>query len=97
VHQNKELNNYKLISYQQILYNDIHKNTIDSIRFKTYISYLQNLLKKNDKIDQFYIDLTYRFNNNYIINILNRFKYKSSDNKKIEIENIISELNKLNN
>ncbi len=97
IHQNKELNNYKLISYQQILYNDIHENTIDIIRFETYISYLQNILKKNEKIDQFYLDLTYRFNNNYIINILNKLKYKSSDSKKLEIEKIISNLNKLNN
>lgn len=97
IHQNKELNNYKLISYQQILYNDIHQNTIDIIRFETYINYLQNILKENEKIDQFYIDLTYRFNNNYIINILNKLKYKSSDNKKIEIDKIISNLNKLNN
>lgn len=97
VYQNNLLNAYKLISYQQIIYNDLSKNTVNNIRFETYINYLQELLKKDNKIDLFYLDLTYRLNNNYLINILNKLKYKVSDNKKTEIENIIKNLNKINN
>lgn len=97
VYQNEMLNAYKLISYQQIIYNDLHQSTINNIRFETYINYLQELLKKDNKIDSFYLDLTYRLNNNYLINLLNKLKYKVSDNKKTEIENIIRNLNKINN
>ncbi|OQY40189.1 MAG: hypothetical protein B6229_02350 [Spirochaetaceae bacterium 4572_7] len=91
------LNNYKLISYQQIIYNDIHQNIVNNIRFETYINYLQELLKKDNKIDNFYIDLSYWLNNNYLITILNKLKYKVSDKKKLEIDGIINNLNKLNN
>ncbi len=97
VYQNTMLNNYKLISYQQIIYNDIHQNTVNNIRFETYINYLQELLKKDNKIEGFYIDLSYRLNNNYLITILNKLKYKVSDKKKLEIDGIINNLNKLNN
>ena len=97
VYQNKILNHYKLISYQQIIYNDIHQNIVNNIRFETYINYLQELLKKENKIDWFYIDLSYWLNNNHLINILNKTKYEVSDKKKIEIDNIINSLNKLNN
>ena len=97
VYQNHMLNNYKLISYQQIIYNDIHQNIVNNIRFETYINYLQELLKKDNKIDNFYIDLSYWLNNNYLITILNKLKYKVSDKKKLEIDGIINNLNKLNN
>lgn len=97
VYQNNILNNYKLISYQQIIYNDIHKNIINNIRFETYINYLQELLKKWEWIDNFYIDLSYWLNNNYLISMLNKLKYNVSDKKKLEVDNIINELNKLNN
>jgi len=97
VYQNKLLNDYKLISYQQLIYNDIRQNKVNNIRFETYISFLQEILKSNDKIDWFYIDISYWLNNNYLINILNKLKYKVSDKKKWEIENIIDWLNRLNN
>lgn len=97
LYQNNMLNNYKLISYQQIIYNDLLKQKINSIRFDTYITYLQSILKKPEKIDAFYIDTIYRFNNYYIKNVLNNIKYKTSDNKKDEIDNILKNIEKLNN
>jgi hypothetical protein len=58
---------------------------------------MQELLKADNKIDNFYIDLSYRLNNNYLTTILNKLKYKVSDQKKLEIDEIINNLNKLNN
>jgi hypothetical protein len=54
-------------------------------------------LKKDNTIDSFYIDLSYWLNNDYLITILNKLKYKVSDKKKLEIDEIINSLNKLNN
>lgn len=97
VYTNKLLNNYKLISYQQLIYNDIHNNNINKIRFEAYIYYLQELLKNTEKIDSFYLDLTYWFNNTYLTNILNKLKYQMSDKTKADIDYIINNFNKISN
>lgn len=86
VYTNKLLNNYKLISYQQLIYNDIHNNNVNKIRFEAYIYYLQELLKNTEKIDPFYLDLTYWFNNTYLTNVLNKLKYQMSDQTKSDID-----------
>lgn len=95
-----EINEYKLISYQQILYNNLEK-WIPPYEwlYKNYTNYLISLLRKNNDnaIDSFYYDATYRFNNLYIIPTLNKVKYQSTSTKREEIENIISDLEKINN
>jgi hypothetical protein len=69
----KDLNTYKLLSFQQILYNDIVSNKIDTIRLNNYISFLKNLIKKNN-IEQFYKEEIYRFNNYFLIENLENSK-----------------------
>lgn len=96
----KEINEYKLISYQQILYNNLEK-WIPPYEwlYKNYTNYIINLLRKaNEKpIDSFYFDTTYRFNNLYIIPTLNKVKYQSTSNKREEIETIIADIERINN
>lgn len=95
-----EINEYKLVSYQQILYNNLEKwIPPQETMYKDYTNYLINLLKKisNSPISSFYYDTTYRFNNVYIIPTLNKMKYQSTTTKKDEIELIISDLEKINN
>lgn len=96
-YNNKTLNNYKLISYQQLIYNNLQENIINGISFESYTNYIKSILKNPEQIDSFYLDLTYRFNNKYIINLLNKVKYKVTEVKKTEIENIIKNLNIINN
>ena len=95
-----EINEYKLISYQQILYNNLEK-WIPPYEwlYKDYSNYLINILRKSNEkiIDPFYFDTTYRFNNIYVIPTLNKVKYQSTSNKREEIENIITDLEKINN
>lgn len=97
LYKNNLLNNYKLISYQQLIYNSLQQNIINSISFDSYTNYLKSILKNSDQVDSFYLDLTYWFNNNYIINLLNKLKYKVTEIKKTEIENIIKNINIINN
>ena len=96
----QEINEYKLISYRQILYNNLEK-WIPPYEwlYKNYTNYLANLLRKaNDQpMDPFYFDATYRFNNLYIIPTLNKVKYQSTSNKREEIESIITDIEKINN
>ena len=95
-----EINEYKLLSYQQILYNNL-ENWIPPYEwlYKNYTNFLISIIRKsNDNpVDSFYYDTTYRFNNLYIIPTLNKVKYQSTSNKREEIESIISDLEKINN
>lgn len=96
----KKMNEYKLVSYQQILYNNLEKWIPPSEwTYKSYTNYLSNLLKKHNQspIDPFYFDETYRFNNLYIIPSLNKVKYQSTQSKIEEISTIINDLEKINN
>lgn len=69
----KELNTYKLLSYQQIIYDDINSNRIDYIKLNNYLSFLKTLLKENH-LEQFYKDEIYRFNNYFILVKLEKTK-----------------------
>jgi len=97
IYDNFKLNEYKLISFQQIIYSDLHQNIVNNIRINSYFDYLSNLLKNNNKIDPFYLDLSYWFNNNYILDTLNKNKHRFTEIKKSEIENTIKNLNLINN
>lgn len=96
----KDLNEYKLTSYQQILYTNL-KNWIPPYEwsYKSYTNYLKNILKENGEtiLDPFYYDTTYWFNNLYLIPALNKVKYLSTQAKREEIESIILEIEKINN
>lgn len=98
--KNKEVNAYKLLSYQQILYNNIEKNIPPyEWTYKDYTNYIAALLQNenNNSIDKFYYDITFRFNNFYLIPNLNKIKYQSTQTKREEIESILSSLDKINN
>lgn len=93
---NIDINNYQLLSYQQIIYNDLEQWIINAWRFNIYSNFLSELLQWNDNISNIYLDSTYRFNNVYIIPKLNKLKYQSVW-KKEEIESIIAKIDKINN
>lgn len=94
------INEYKLISYQQILYNNI-ENWIPPYEwtYKDYTDYIATLLKKSNQVpvSPVYYDITFWFNNLYIIPQLTKIKYQSTASKREEIESIISEIEKMNN
>ena len=91
-----QINEYKLISYQQLLYNDTAESIINEARFNTYVNYVISLLKKDNLVEPIYYDITYRINNNYIIPTLNTLKYKLTESKRQEAEKIISNIEILN-
>jgi len=96
----KDINDYKLVSFQQILYNNIEQWIPPSEwLYKYYTNYLINILKQSstEPIDSIYYDMSYRFNNWYIIPKLNKLKYQSTSTKRNEIESIIASIEKINN
>jgi len=53
-------------------------------------------LKKNTKINQFNIELTYWFNNYYLLNILEYTKYTKNNQEKEEMDSIIQKVKQIN-
>ena len=58
------LNEYKLLSYQQQIYQDFLINKADTYKIGIYLDFLREALKK-DGVDVFYKDEIYRYNNKY--------------------------------
>jgi hypothetical protein len=72
------LNIYKLLSYQQQIYQDFVINKFDAYKITIYLDFVKELLKKN-AIDQFYMDEIYRYNNNYLGLTLEKIAYQSDN------------------
>lgn len=71
------LNEYKLLSYQQQIYQDFLINKADTYKISTYLDFVEELLKKN-AIDPFYKDEIYRYNNKYLSLSLEKLAYQSN-------------------
>jgi hypothetical protein len=91
-----DVNAYKLISYQQILYNNVSEWIINEANFTTYLNYISALLKKDKSIDPIYYDITYWIDNVFLIPNLNLKKYKLTDNKRNELDWIINDIYAMN-
>ncbi len=84
-----ELNQYKLSSMWQALYNDNIQNKSNPRYIEQYIAYVQNLLKKNI-LTGAYIDMTYYYNNTYLLPYLYNIQSQNpSISNTNAIENII--------
>lgn len=71
------LNAYKLLSYQQQIYQDFLINKTDIYKISSYLDFVKELLKKQN-IDPFYLDEIYRYNNKYLALTLEKIAYQSS-------------------
>jgi hypothetical protein len=76
VYKDDVLNTYKLLSYQQQIYQDFFINKIDTYKIGLYFDFIRELIKKNT-IDPFYIDEIYRYNNKYLVSALEKITYQS--------------------
>lgn len=71
------LNEYKLLSYQQQIYQDFLINKADTYKINTYLDFVKEVLKKNT-IAPFYKDEIYRYNNKYLSLSLEKTAYQST-------------------
>ncbi len=71
------LNAYKLLSYQQQLYQDFLINKADTYKITSYLDFVKEMLKKN-VIESFYKDEIYRYNNKYLAPALENLSYQST-------------------
>ncbi|EKD24766.1 MAG: hypothetical protein ACD_80C00162G0001, partial [uncultured bacterium (gcode 4)] len=71
------LNAYKLLSYQQQIYQDFLINRTDTYKIASYLDFVREL-SKNNTIEPFYTDEIYRYNNKYLSLTLEKIAYQSS-------------------
>jgi hypothetical protein len=96
VYNDNEINAYKLLSIQQNIYKDIINNRASATNITQYINFLKELLTI-DKIDSFYKDLIYRFNNKYILPRIENPDSPIAKNRKSEADEIIKQITIINN
>ncbi len=71
------LNEYKLLSYQQQIYQDFLINKVDTYKINIYLDFVREVLKKN-AIRPFYKDEIYRYNNKYLSLSLEKAAYQTT-------------------
>lgn len=91
-----DVNAYKLLSYQQLLYNNVMWWIINEANFTTYLNFISSLLKKDWSIENIYLDITYWIDNVYLIPTLNTKKYKLTESKRNELDWIINDIYAMN-
>lgn len=96
VYNDDMINTYKIISFQQIMYDDINKKRINTDRINGYIDFIQEILKKN-MISKFYKEVIYYFNNYYLIKSLEDPEIINKVGDKSEIDKITKRLETINN
>ncbi len=96
IYRNELTNTYKLISFQQIINDDINNKIINTDRINWYFGFLQELLKR-DRIWLFYKELTYFFNNYYIKKAIEDVEITNKIANKTEIDNITKQIIWFNN
>lgn len=96
VYNDDIINTYKLISFQQIIYNDLFNKRVNTERIIWYFNFLQEILKKN-KISKFYKEEIYYFNNYYIQKPLENPEITSKITEKSDINDIYKQINIINN
>ncbi|MBU0626464.1 hypothetical protein KKG31_04000 [Patescibacteria group bacterium] len=95
-YSNNDINAYKILSVQQMIYRDMINNRSNLNNILEYLEFVQELLK-SDRIDDFYKDLTYRFNNKYIVPWVDNQNNPIIKNKKPEVDNIKKQITIIDN
>ena len=93
------LNEYKLLSYQQQIYQDFFINITDSYKITNYLDFAKEILMKNT-IDPLYKDEIYRYNIKYLQPSLEKFAYQSTSSTQnlgaTKIAAVLTYINTLN-
>ncbi len=96
IYKNEKINIYKLISFQQIIYEDIKNNRLNIDSLNWYFSFIQEILKRN-QIWNFYKEVIYYFNNYYIKENLQKTEIIKNITNKFELNEIEKQIININN
>ena len=87
------LNKYKLLSLQQVIFNELNQKRLNSRLIEPYLKFVQKMLKRWE-LNWFYADLTYRFHTKYLKPRLSDPNYSLNKNEATNLIDSINEINK---
>ena len=96
VYSDDIINAYKINSFLQILYQDIHANRINADRINSYFDFVEELLKE-DKLNSLRTNIIYDFNNYTLKNILENPQLSIQLWDQTEISILLKRINSINN
>ncbi len=96
VSDDREINAYKLLSLQQIIYNEVLKKRLNSPRIAVYLQFLKWLLKNDKYIEHFYLDEAFLFNNDYLAKVLKSPIFNLSNWQKEENKILLQKIREVN-
>lgn len=91
---NADINAYKVLSIQQILYKNLQAGTLNKNYITSYLTYVQQLINRNNALSPLYKDITYRIHTNIFLPKLET--YPTTSLTKTDINQIINQLTLLN-
>lgn len=97
VYKDQLLNEYKLLSFQQILYQDFQELKIRKDEYSLYLDYVQELIKRHG-LSQFYLDELYRYNTYYLKPTLltTRYDRRRTSINESEIMQVVKTIDTIN-
>lgn len=97
VYKDQLLNVYKLLSYQQILYQDFQDLKIRKNQYTLYFAYVQEVIKRKG-LSQFYLDELYWYNTYYLKPTLLSARYdrRRLSIKEWEIMQVVKNIDSIN-
>lgn len=97
VYKDQTLNIYKLLSYQQVLYQDFQDLQIRNSQYVAYLGYVQELVKRK-AVPSFYLDEIYWYNTYYLKRTLltTRYDNRLGDLKETDITTIVKTIDTIN-
>ncbi|MEI7563947.1 MAG: hypothetical protein WCJ39_10370, partial [bacterium] len=97
VYKDQLLNEYKLLSFQQILYQDFQELKIRNDEYTIYLDYVQELIKRHG-LSQFYLDELYWYNTYYLKPTLltTRYDRRRTSIKESEIMQVVKTIDTIN-
>ena len=96
VYEDTIINQYKTISFLQILYEDITNSKINIDRINHYLDFIEELLKQG-RNKPLQTNIIYYFNNYELKKALENPELFIKINNKTELNNILKRINKINN
>jgi hypothetical protein len=90
------INEYKMTSFLQILYEDINSNKVNIDRINSYFDFVEELLK-GDKLSLLETNIIYYFNNYKLKNAIENPELFMKLDNKTSINNVLKRINNINN
>lgn len=91
------INAYKLLSLQQLIYNNLQNNSLNESILNVYFEFVRKLLRDpNISLDPIYFDITYIYNNTFLTELLKKPEIANFNQNTATLNTINQQIRQLN-